>query len=135
MREIVVDSSNKLGVILDTLQKQKENIRLDIRKAIHTTNIISVCDKCKEGNLIIRRGKSGKRFVGCSNYPKCNNSYPLPQKGNITTTDEVCVECNAPVIKVRNARFEYKMCLNMVCKTKESWKNFKKDSGEKKSKK
>ncbi len=122
--EVVQDSSNKLGMILQTLQKEKENIRLGIRKSIHANNVVGLCDKCKEGNLVIRKGKSGKRFVGCGSYPKCNNSYPLPQKGTITTTDEVCVECGAPVIKVANGRYNYKMCLNMTCKTKESWKKF-----------
>ncbi|MDD3083665.1 MAG: DNA topoisomerase I [Candidatus ainarchaeum sp.] len=135
MNLVVNDSSNKLGLILETIQKQKEVIRIDIRKAIHTTNIIGSCNKCNKGNLVIRKGKSGKRFVGCSNYPNCNNSYPLPQKGVITTTDDLCIECNEPVIKVKNGRFEYKMCLNMSCKTKESWKNFKKKEENKNTKK
>ncbi|KYK36637.1 MAG: hypothetical protein AYK18_11350 [Theionarchaea archaeon DG-70] len=43
--------------------------------------------------------KTGKRFVGCSNYPKCTKSYPLPQKGKITFTDEAC-ECGAPLIVI-----------------------------------
>ncbi len=124
LKEVVGDSSNKLGDILQTLQKGKEDIRLEIRKSIHASNVIGPCNKCKDGNLITRKGRTGKRFVGCSSYPNCNNSYPLPQKGVITPTDELCIECNEPVIKVNNGRFNYKMCLNMTCKTKDSWTKF-----------
>jgi DNA topoisomerase I len=124
-KELVVsDSSNSLSKILKILQAQKEKIRQEIRKSNTgvAKDIIGVCDKCKTGNLISRKGGSGKRFVGCSNYPKCNNSYPLPQKGDITTTTEKCAYCPAPVIKVKNGKFEYKMCLNMACKSKDAWK-------------
>ncbi|MFA5763743.1 MAG: DNA topoisomerase I [archaeon] len=124
-KEIVVkDSSTSLSNILKILQANREKIRLEIRKSNKNVanDIIGVCDKCKIGNLISRKGSSGKRFVGCSNYPKCNNSYPLPQKGDITTTTEKCEHCPAPVIKVKNGKFEYKMCLNMACKSKDAWK-------------
>ncbi|MDD4250673.1 MAG: DNA topoisomerase I [Candidatus ainarchaeum sp.] len=134
IKSVVEDSSKNLKKILDTLQKQKNNIRLDIRKASFDSNIINQCKKCGIGNLIIRKGKTGKRFVGCSNYPKCDNSFPLPQNGIITTTIELCAECGRPVIKIKNGKFEYKMCLDMNCKTKESWKKFdkKNDSLDKK---
>jgi DNA topoisomerase I len=133
LKTVVDDSSNKLLTILKTLKEKKEEIRLGIRKSIHSVNVIDLCNKCNVGNLITRKGKTGKRFVGCSNYPACDNSFPLPQKGIITPTGEKCLECDAPVIKIKNGRFEYKMCLNMVCKTKDSWKNFKKDSSKTKT--
>ena len=35
-------------------------------------------------DLIIRRNrKSRKRFVGCTGYPDCRVTYPLPQRGEI----------------------------------------------------
>ena len=68
----------------------------------------------------------------CSEYPNCTNSYPLPQKGTVLTTDDLCPECNAPIIKVKNRGREYKMCLDMTCKTKDAWR---KKAEEKKSKK
>jgi DNA topoisomerase I len=126
-KEIVVtDSSNKLGSILKVLQNEKEKIRLEIRKSIHSNNVVGVCGTCKTGDLIIRKGRSGKRFVGCGSYPKCTNSYPLPQKGTITTTEKFCPECSAPVIKVKGVRGQYEMCLDMNCKTKDAWKKPKK---------
>ena len=119
---VVKSSVTKVHEVIDTLAEHRSEIGLEIKKSIHVDNVMGKCDKCENGNLIQRKGKSGKRFVGCNSYPNCTNSYPLPQKGIITSTDDLCVECNAPVIKVKNKGREYKMCLDMACKTKDSWR-------------
>ncbi|MDD3159454.1 MAG: DNA topoisomerase I [Candidatus ainarchaeum sp.] len=119
--KVVKDSSKVLHSILDILEKEKEGIRNDIKSSVKNSRVLTKCAKCG-GDLIIRTGKTGKRFVGCNNYPKCNNSFPLPQKGTIESTDEICEFCNAPIIKVQTGRFNYKMCLTMTCKSKDSWK-------------
>ncbi len=119
---VVKESVEKIHEIIDTLSEHRNEISLDIRKSIHASNILAQCGKCKKGNLIMRKGRTGKRFVGCSEYPNCDNSYPLPQTGIIFPTDEFCVECNAPVIKIKNRGREYKMCLDMMCKTKDEWR-------------
>lgn len=59
--------------------------------------IVGVCPECGGNLRLIYSKKTGKRFVGCSGYPKCKKSYPLPQRGNITFTEEKC-ECGAPLI-------------------------------------
>ncbi len=120
-KEVVDDSGEKLHKILDLLLKDKKGVALEIKSSVSSLKVIAKCDKCAEGDLIMRKGKTGKRFVGCSSYPKCSNSYPLPQKGNVFSTEEKCVECGAPVIKVNTGRFNYKMCLNMTCVTKKDW--------------
>ncbi len=33
--------------------------------------LMNECPKCKEGHLIVRKGKFGK-FMGCTKYPKCD---------------------------------------------------------------
>jgi hypothetical protein len=33
--------------------------------------LMNECPKCKEGSLIVRKGKFGK-FMGCTKYPKCD---------------------------------------------------------------
>ncbi len=67
------------------------------------------------GDLVIRQSRNGKRFVGCSNYPKCDVVYPLPQKGDIIPTLEKCPYCGAPIIIVKNGKNEKKICLNPKC--------------------
>ena len=41
------------------------------------------------GNLVVRQSRYGKRFLGCSNYPDCTVTYPLPQMGVVKFS---CVE-------------------------------------------
>src|SRR5207247_735436 len=84
--------------------------------SVREKNFIGRCEKCGTGELTIRHGNYGKRFVGCSSYPACNNSYPLPQRGLIVPTEERCKSCGHPVIKViSRGRPPWVLCLNMQC--------------------
>ena len=86
---------------------------------VREKNFIGKCDKCGTGELSIRHGSYGKRFVGCSNYPDCRNSYPLPSRGLIIPTQDRCKACGHPVIKViTRGRPPWILCLNMECPAK-----------------
>jgi DNA topoisomerase-1 len=86
---------------------------------VREKNFIGKCDKCGTGELNIRHGSYGKRFVGCSNYPECRNSYPLPSRGLILPTQDRCKACGHPVIKViTRGRPPWILCLNMECPAK-----------------
>lgn len=86
---------------------------------VREKSFIGRCDRCSEGELSIRHSVRGKRFVGCSKYPACQNSYPLPQRGLIVPTNERCNACGHPVIKViMRGRSPWVLCLNMECPAK-----------------
>lgn len=86
---------------------------------VREKNFIGKCDKCGTGELNIRHGSYGKRFVGCSNYPDCKNSYPLPSRGLIVPTPDRCKACGHPVVKViMRGRPPWILCLNMDCPAK-----------------
>lgn len=94
-----------------------------VEKAVDTGKrkkplVVGKCPKCG-GDLVIRYNrKTGKRFVGCSNWPKCNVTYPILQRGEVIPTNKTC--CNgAPVVKIREKNREYEICLDMNCK---DWK-------------
>ena len=77
------------------------------------------CPRCGS-DLIMRYSRRGKRFVGCSAYPECNVSYPLPQKGKIEFTGRACPHCGAPIIKlIMKGRRPMEMCINPECPAKE----------------
>ncbi|VVB76539.1 Reverse gyrase [uncultured archaeon] len=118
-REVVDKSCANLKQVMDLLFKNKESVALELRMALRFSDIMGKC-ACG-GNFVTRRGKTGKRFVGCSSYPNCTVTYPLPQKGTIVPLNEYCPECKAPIIQVKNGRFKYKMCLTMTCVTKKDW--------------
>jgi len=79
------------------------------------------CPACGgELRLTVSRA-THKRFVGCSNYPRCSNSFPLPQVGAIHPLGEACNFCGAPVVRINRAGARpYRMCLNPSCPAKKS---------------
>ncbi|MDD2531102.1 MAG: DNA topoisomerase I [Candidatus ainarchaeum sp.] len=126
--DVVEKSCADLKRVMDLLFEKKDFVGLELRKALRFSEVMGVC-KCG-GNLVQRKGKTGKRFVGCANYPDCTVTFPLPQNGLITPLNTNCPECGAPQIQVKAKRFSYKMCLNMNCVTKKDWgkKNEKKEN-------
>jgi DNA topoisomerase I len=92
------------------------------QKARLEERTVGACPKCGDGQLVILRSKkSGKRFVGCTNYfkSKCDTAYPLPQTGTIKSLSHKCPNCGAPTIAVFSAgRKPWKLCLNPSCPSK-----------------
>ncbi|MEF8852759.1 MAG: DNA topoisomerase [Haloarculaceae archaeon] len=52
------------------------------------------------GELAIKHLRSGSRLVGCTRYPDCDYSLPLPRRGEITVTDDYCEEHGLPALVV-----------------------------------
>jgi DNA topoisomerase-1 len=52
------------------------------------------------GELAIKRLRSGSRLVGCTRYPDCDYSLPLPRRGTIEVTDERCEEHDLPKLRI-----------------------------------
>jgi DNA topoisomerase I len=118
LEETIKESRDMLSKVLEELQDDKEKIKENIQKASKQQNVVGKCPDCGK-NLVIRTSRRGKRFVGCSGYPDCKRTYPLPQKGGIIKTDKICEECEAPIIKVvSKGRRPWVICINPDCSTK-----------------
>ena len=85
-------------------------------KPVPEDEIKEPCPVCG-GKLLKKISKKGKKFYGCSNYPKCNFASPgIP-------TGEKCPECGSYIIKGIRGR---KYCMNSECpsrKTKKEQEN------------
>ena len=67
--------------------------------------VIGDCPDCGEehgGELAIKKLQTGSRLVGCTRYPDCDYSLPLPRRGEIEVTDERCDEHDLPELVVHN---------------------------------
>jgi DNA topoisomerase-1 len=67
--------------------------------------VIGACPECGEehgGELAIKKLRSGSRLVGCTRYPDCEYSLPLPRRGDIEVTDEYCEEHDLPELVVQD---------------------------------
>ncbi|MBN2067878.1 MAG: DNA topoisomerase I [Candidatus Diapherotrites archaeon] len=121
--KVVEESREILSKALEQLLENKNNVGSLLRSALREDSIIGKCiGKGCTGELLIRRGKTGKRFVGCSAYPKCTVSFPLPQNGAIAILQKRCPECNNYMVQVRGKRYRFEMCIDHNCKSKEAWK-------------
>ncbi|MCK4433408.1 MAG: topoisomerase DNA-binding C4 zinc finger domain-containing protein, partial [Methanomicrobia archaeon] len=115
--EIIKEAKTKLTTIFKDFRNKEDEIGKEIAEAFIKTeknnNIIGKCPECGEDLRIITSKKTRKRFVGCSNYPKCKNSFPLPQRGKIANTKKIC-ECGYPILRIGRWQF----CINPQCPKK-----------------
>lgn len=73
------------------------------------------CPTCARP-LEIRYSFIGKRFVGCTGYPECRVTYPLPQRGKLERSEEPCPICHAPIVTAIEAgRPPWRLCVNPAC--------------------
>jgi len=67
--------------------------------------VIGGCPDCGDehgGDLAIKQLRSGSRLVGCTRYPDCEYSLPLPRRGDIEVVDERCGEHDLPGLVVQD---------------------------------
>ncbi len=123
-KKAVVDESRQfLSSALQQLLLNKNEIGSMLRGALRADAIIGKCTKPEcDGELLIRHGRTGKRFLGCSAYPKCTNTFPLPQRGSITVLQKRCDACGNFMIQVGGRRYRFSMCIDPNCKSKDEWK-------------
>jgi DNA topoisomerase-1 len=95
---------------------------------------VGMCPTCaalgREAKLVAKRNpRSLKRFIRCENYEECNTSYPLPQYGKLESTEDICPDCQAPMVVVTTQRGPWKLCPNFDCPGKEKREAEKKAKG------
>jgi len=123
-----------VGLLRPVTTKLKENeeaigkqLADAIRKAKAEERIVGTCPNCKTGKLVILYSrKTGKRFIGCTNYFNnlCGTTYPLPQMGAIRPLARSCRACGLPVIQVKmQRRRPWILCINLQCPSKEGRRN------------
>jgi DNA topoisomerase-1 len=99
-----------------------ERLSQAVQKARLEERVVGACPVCKNGKLVILRSKkTGKRFVGCTNYFEgtCKTSFPLPQKGLAKPTGIVCRSCGWPTVRIWiKGRRPWNLCLNPKCPAK-----------------
>lgn len=115
LEPVMSELKAKESVIGQRLSETLKKNRLEERT-------VGACPKCASGKLVILRSqKTGKRFVGCTNYfvGKCSVTFPLPQKGAIKALRKPCKSCGLPMISVwLRGKQSWTLCLNPDCHEK-----------------
>lgn len=74
---------------------------------VETINV--KCPKCDEGEIVVKRSKKGRKFFGCSEYPKCEFvSWNEP-------IEERCPTCNDILTKKIMRKESQIICHNPKC--------------------
>ncbi|TLZ66477.1 MAG: DNA topoisomerase I [Methanobacteriota archaeon] len=115
--EVVQESQRMLEEVVEVLQKNEAAIGQEIESALKEQNYIGPCNACKKGTLLVRRSRTGRRFLGCDRYPECTNTHPLPQMGIIVSGAQPCPECGSPMIKQIDRGREETFCVDSECPT------------------
>ncbi|MGC8587153.1 MAG: DNA topoisomerase I [Candidatus Micrarchaeia archaeon] len=125
-KEAVIDEAKRIiGEIVEEFKRNEQSIGEELMNSFAESQKAEVLGKCPKcgGDLVVRRSKLNKLFVGCTNWPDCTVTYPLPQKGKIVPTGKVCEICHTPIIKVFVGKGKvYQMDLDPNCETKKDWK-------------
>jgi DNA topoisomerase I len=67
--------------------------------------VLGACPDCgaeHEGELAVKTLQSGSRLVGCTRYPDCEYSLPLPRRGDVEVTDDRCEEHDLPELVIHS---------------------------------
>lgn len=116
---VLAKARTNLLSILKEFKEKEEQIGEELVKGLQRywkeTEELGPCPKCGNGVLrIVQSPKTGKRFVGCSNYKEgvCDQTFPLPQKGTVTPLEKTCPYCDHQMIKVLSGRRTWETCIN-----------------------
>ena len=121
---VIKEGQNIIRKIVGDFKKNEKGIGDELTKGLKESVVESSLGTCPKdgGMLVIKRSGTGKNFVGCSNWPSCNNAYPLPQGAAIVPTGKVCDQCHTPIVKVfRRGKRPFQMDLDPNCPTKKDW--------------
>jgi DNA topoisomerase-1 len=77
--QVVAESREKLREALRELRAHGDAIAHWIRESLAWEQDHGACEKCGTGRMMLRKSWRGTRFLGCSNYPQCKNSRPVPR--------------------------------------------------------
>lgn len=125
--EVLMGAVNVLKDVLLDFREKEELIGRDLSDAVKDVRrealIVGTCPVCGSGKLIlVRSRKTGKQFVGCSNFRKnlCNASFPLPQPPyHVKPVKTSCKKCGWPTVLVTSrGKRPWYLCLNPDCPTK-----------------
>ena len=123
--KVLEDGKRIISEILEEFRQKEELIGKELLSSLHETkeqeNLLGKCKVCGSDLKIIRL-RTGSVFAGCSGYPKCRNTFPLPQQGKIVPLHKECEACGTPKVRVFRARSRpFEMCLDPKCETKKDW--------------
>ncbi len=119
------EARTELTRLLDDFRKKEASVGRELLKSFNDTaresRVLGACKACGKGSLVMRSSRFGV-FVGCSAYPACRQTYPLPRECAPAPTGKECEKCGTPIVTIRRkGKRPFSMCLAPACETKKDW--------------
>ncbi len=112
---VVGHSRDLLDDVIEVLIPKKEEVGEALTEAVNADAKVGKCPKCGHDLLLKNSAKTRSRFIGCSNWPECDATFPVPD-GRLRQTDELCPECGGPMVSVQPFRSKPKnVCIDPKC--------------------
>ncbi|MCD6455456.1 MAG: DNA topoisomerase I [Methanophagales archaeon] len=90
-KDVADDSRKMLRAVFKEMMENREEISNSLREGIRGDKVVGTCPECGS-ELLLMKSRRGKRFIGCSKFPACNFSLPLPKTGRVVVTADKCDE-------------------------------------------
>lgn len=115
--EVVNTSRNLLSEQLASLLPHSEEVKDALADAVAADAYVGPCPKCGKDLQLRASQKTRSMFIGCSGWPDCDVTYPLP-KGKVEAAPEPCPTCGMPQVKVTAFRSKPRtICIDPHCAT------------------
>ncbi|MCL1880385.1 MAG: DNA topoisomerase I [Actinomycetia bacterium] len=117
-RDAVVGHSRRLlADIMEELIPAKDEVGEALSDAVTADARVGACPACGKDLLLKSSAKTRGNFIGCSGWPECEVTYPVPQ-GRIESVEELCPTCGKPQVKVTPFRSKPLLhCVDPLCTT------------------
>ncbi|ACV23354.1 DNA topoisomerase 1 [Slackia heliotrinireducens] len=114
-KEVVDLSRDILNDVLKELMPHSEEVASALGDAVAADAYVGTCPKCGKDLQMRASNKTKSMFIGCSGWPECDVTYPLP-KGKVEVVEEKCPVCGMPQIKVTAFRSKPRVqCIDPNC--------------------
>ncbi len=116
---VVHHSRDLLAGIIGVLLPRAEDMGQELKDATDADATLGKCSVCGNDLRIKFSPKNRSYFVGCSGYPECEVTYPLPKNYKFEAVDETCATCGKPQVKlIAFKRKPQIVCLDPQCPTR-----------------
>jgi DNA topoisomerase-1 len=100
-KEVIDESVRFLEEILSSVDRKSLSRKL--REGVRKDRVVGSCPECGK-ELIVRKARGGKRFIGCQGFPDCKFTLPLPQNGTLYITSKLCENHRINMIRIKTKK-------------------------------
>ena len=119
--DVLKEAEKDIISVVKDFKKHEKEVGESLKKAHWEAKdamaTLGPCPNCKEGILMMRKGKFGS-FAACNKYPKCKTTFSLPNNAIIKPSKNVCKTCGMPMVVAIKKKRPMEFCLNRDCKSK-----------------